>query len=417
MKLLTFLGVGKYYPTEYAWHEQTYISKYAPIASCHFLKPDSLTIFLTEEAEEGIYPDFKKEIPPAIQPVTLPVPLGRDEGELWQIFTQISQAVTPGEIVAFDITHGLRAFPFLGLLAAAFLRAGLGVKLEAVLYGAFEVRDTSRDPNRAPMFDLSPMLRLLEWATATDRFNRTGDSRYLASLLKEDQKNLAISSAGDNKKLQEIGGLGRLSGLIEGLTQSLRSIRTFQVLEDADRMIEVVEQASPVIQGSASLQPFAMLLDKVVETYSPLQPEASPGKSDMISSLETQRNLINWYFQREQWPEAAALAREWLLGWVMVQLGQTELLGRNRNRIERVLGSEGRELINSKKTNNGFSPLFLGGLIDSEHVVELWLQVSDMRNDFLHAGYRDEPATPNSLIKKLTHCLQEINQLPLDPAI
>ena len=413
MKLLTFLGVGKYFLTQYAWQGQTHTSKFAPVASCHFLKPNRLTVFLTEEAEDLVYPEFKAEIPGGIQVEPLPVPLGKDEAELWQIFSQISQAVSPGEAVAFDITHGLRAFPFLGLLAAAFLRVGFSVQLEAVLYGAFEVRDKSATPNLAPMFDLSPMLRLLEWASATDRFNRTGDSRYLASLLREDQKNLALTSGGDHEKLQEIGGLGKLGGFIEELTQSLRCIRTFQVIEDADQMIDIVAQARPVIQRSASLQPFAMLMEKMVSTYSPLRLEPQVGEKRAVASLRTQRNLINWYFQREQWPEAAALAREWLVSWVMFKLGQNQFLDRNRHRIEQVLGSEGQELIKARQAGEPFSPMFLRGLEDGVHVVELWTQVSDMRNDFLHAGYRKNPASPGSLIRKLTNCIQEINQLPL----
>lgn len=415
MKLLTFLGVGNYYPTEYTYQGKSKISKYAPIASCHFLEPDCLTIFLTEEAEAVVFPDFEKEIPPGIQSVTLPVPIGKDEDDLWQIFSQISRAVSPGEKVAFDITHGLRAFPYLGLLAAAFLRAGLGVTLDSVLYGAFDVRDQHVTPNRAPMFDLSPMLLLLEWASATDRFNRTGDSRYLASLLREYQKTLAISSGGDHEKLHKIGGLGRLGGFIEDLTQSLRTIRTFQVLEDASKMIDVVDQARPVITESAPLQPFAMLMDKVVETYSPLRLDVQPGGNEMAASLDTQRNLINWYFEREQWPEAAAVAREWLVSWVMCQLGESDPLSRARGRIERVLGSEGRELINTRKSRERYIPMFPNELRHAVEVVDLWNQVSDMRNDFLHAGYRKEPSSSKILIKKLTKCIQKINQLHLEP--
>ena len=105
--------------------------------------------------------------------------------------------------MAFDITHGLRLFPLVGLLAAAFLRSGLSVDLQAVLYGAFDVRDRGVTPNRTPMFDLSPMLALLEWSTAADRFNRTGDSRYLASLVSAQRKQLALLARGDPRLLEQ----------------------------------------------------------------------------------------------------------------------------------------------------------------------------------------------------------------------
>jgi CRISPR-associated DxTHG motif protein len=122
MKLLTFLGVANYQETTYTWQELDFTTRYAPAASTHFLKPDALTVFLTEEAEQKIFPDFRKVFPETLEIIPVPVPLGKDVPELWHIFDQVSGSVRPGESVAFDITHGLRSFPLIGLLAAAFLR-------------------------------------------------------------------------------------------------------------------------------------------------------------------------------------------------------------------------------------------------------------------------------------------------------
>ena len=174
MKLLTFLGVSKYEETTYTWQDKEYKCRFAPLASCHFLQPEELIVFLTEDAQQQIFPEFRAEVPKSVRLRAVPVPLGKDEAELWQIFEQVSGAVQPGEEAAFDITHGLRSFPLVGLLAAAFLRSGLDVKLRAVLYGAYDVGKVV-SPGHTPMFDLSPMLSLLEWAAAADRFNRTGD--------------------------------------------------------------------------------------------------------------------------------------------------------------------------------------------------------------------------------------------------
>ena len=204
MKLLTFLGVADYQETCYTWNGEECRTPFSPVASCAFLKPDDVMVFLTEDAQQKVYPNFllelDRKVPEKVKTSALPVPLGKDEQELWSIFDKISGCVQPGEEVAFDITNGLRHFPLVGLLAAAFLQSGLGVKLQAVLYGAFDVgRQVS--PGRTPMFDLSPMLALLEWAAAADRFNRTGDSRYLASLVNSQRKNLAMAAQGDVRLL------------------------------------------------------------------------------------------------------------------------------------------------------------------------------------------------------------------------
>ncbi|HOV07183.1 MAG TPA: TM1812 family CRISPR-associated protein, partial [Anaerolineaceae bacterium] len=111
MKLLTFLGVGKYEKTVYVWNQQEQLTRFSTAASCAFLKPTDLMVFLTEEAQESHFAELQTEIDPAIKIQAIPVPQGRNTQELWQIFDQVSRAVEPGEEVAFDITNGLRSFP------------------------------------------------------------------------------------------------------------------------------------------------------------------------------------------------------------------------------------------------------------------------------------------------------------------
>ena len=109
------------------------------MASFHFLRPSSIIVFLTEAAQHHVFPQFRSSLPPELSVLPVPVPLGANEQELWRIFDCVGNAVQPGEEVAFDITHGLRSFPLVGLLAAAFLRSGLNVS-NAVLYGEDEIR-------------------------------------------------------------------------------------------------------------------------------------------------------------------------------------------------------------------------------------------------------------------------------------
>jgi len=156
MKLITFLGTGRYDETEYTWQEQTKITRFAPVASCEFAQASEAVIFTTSEAEAVHGQALRDLLNIPISFVS--VPKGENEAELWQIFSAIAKSVIPGEEVVFDVTHGLRSFPLIGLLAAAFLRAGLKVELKAIFYGAFDVRNQNATPHRTPMFDLTPMV-------------------------------------------------------------------------------------------------------------------------------------------------------------------------------------------------------------------------------------------------------------------
>jgi len=53
MKLLTFLGTGKYEVTEYTLGERTCLARYAPVAALHFVGADEMTVFATQAAEQA----------------------------------------------------------------------------------------------------------------------------------------------------------------------------------------------------------------------------------------------------------------------------------------------------------------------------------------------------------------------------
>ena len=52
MKLLTFLGKGRYQETTYTWQGQSHSGRFSPVASHSFLTPDETIVFLTEEADQ-----------------------------------------------------------------------------------------------------------------------------------------------------------------------------------------------------------------------------------------------------------------------------------------------------------------------------------------------------------------------------
>ncbi len=412
MKLLTFLGTGRYYETTYLWQGNECTALYAPVASISFLKPSKLIVFLTDEAKEKVFPDFRKALPSDLPVETPPVPLGEDESELWKIFSALLEVVEEGDEIAFDITHGLRSFPYLSLLVAAYLRASMDVRIRAVLYGAFDVRDTTVTPNRAPIFDLSPMLALLEWAAATDRFNRTGDSRYLSSLLREQQKFLALRWQGEPEQLRRLSALGNLMTGMEKITQALRLIRPHRAMETAANLPAYTEKAKPVLAEAAGALPFSMLLDKMNAAYAPLGLRESV--QNQKQALEKERLMIRWYAEREQWVQAAALAREWLVSWVMAHLGiGPETSSTERHRVEGFVNSEAEAYLQAKKAGHSFTPIFLRDIPQVETLLSLWKSFTDVRNDILHAGMRDEPKRPENLIKQIQSALEQIETLPL----
>ena len=415
MKLLTFLGDGKYSQTTYVLGAYECQAKFAPIASAVHLNADSITIFLTEEAQQNHFTtlcaDLKAERP-EIEIVPIPIQQGRNETELWQIFSQIQVAVEPDEEVAFDITHGLRSSPLLGLLAAAFLRSSGKIKLRGVFYGAYEVRD--KENNRTPIFDLTPMIVLLDWSAAADRFVRTGDARFLASLVAERRKELALAAVGDMALKDQAGKLGHLSTALGDVSRSLVLLVHNEVMESVASLPGYVEAARPALERSLGTLPFSSLLQRVTESYQPLAFPAPKDTARMAERLEVERRMIHWYAEHEHWMQAISLSREWLVSWTMLHLNLEDLLTEREN-VEKILGEQARAYRNfrEQKSAGEFDLANLRSVPQAVLALQLWLELSDRRNDIDHAGMREEPKSADTLIKGIEACIKKLDALPL----
>lgn len=412
MKLLTFLGVAKYELTRYAWQDQVCETRYSPAASCKFLQADQLIVFLTAEAQEQVYAGFRAELGPAVEVTPMAVPLGQNEGELWEIFAQVGSCVQVGEEVAFDITNGLRSFPLVGLLVAAYLRSARQVNLKAVLYGAFDV-GKQISPGQTPMFDLSPMISLLEWSAAADRFNRTGDARYLASLVRQQQKGLADQAQGDKTQLAQAGALGSLSANLTDISQALHLIRPVDTMERTAELAARIDAAQPALSRAAAAAPFEMLLDSVKGGFAPLGLAEPLQAENLIRSLEKQRLIIHRYAEWELWVQAITVAREWLVNWFMISLGQEDILEKSsRKDCEERINTEAYQQ-RSQKTNIQTG---LGALPGGLDALKLWSDMVDARNDIDHAGMREQPIKAKNLVAQMQKLIERLDQLPIPEA-
>lgn len=419
LHLLTFLGAGRYYETTYQWQRERVIARYAPVASVQFLRPTRITVFLTQEAREGVFPQFQTELEPYIgdaQLHTRAIPLGRNEQEVWELFDTVVEAILEsGMPFAFDVTHGLRSFPYVALLATAYVQAGFGIPVRAVLYGAFEVRDQSVTPNVAPVFDLSPLLTLLEWAVAADRFNRTGDARYLASLLRQVQKRLAQRYQKAQKDIERlVRPIGLLRETLTNISQALAVIRPHEVRHWAARIPHNIQEARPGLTEALAARPFLRLLDAIARSYQPL---ALPDEAaqNLYRRLLSERALLQWYIEHEHWAQAITLGREWLLSWVMYHLGIQQIDDEEeRKTVEDVLNSEAERWLKAKKQKKPFRSRFLHGIPQLNEVLSLWKALIETRNDINHAGMRKEPGKAADLVDAVQKHIQRLLDLVME---
>lgn len=422
MELVTFLDDAPYPRTTFAYKEKTVSGRFAPAASARFIRPDTLCVFLTTQALETIYAKFVRELPKNINVREIIIPPGRSTAELWEIARLVDLHVPPDQDLAFDISHGPLSFSLVGLVAAIYLRTTRDIELRAVLYAAYGIDkdlEQSEHPGTAgrtltPLYDLCEMLYWLEWFNAIERFNLTGEAARLSRLLKAEKSGLMRQAKGDSQRLAEIGGLSKLSGVLNGMGRALHMIRPDQVVQLSADLPARVDLVRPLFTGRPAELSHGLLVNQMLVNFQELalaDPE-NPANADQV--IITQRNLINWYAERELWVEATTLAREWLVSWVMYQLGQLEFKNRRlRSRIENVLGAEAQDYLSAKEQKQTYQPIFLGDLPGNPEFLALWLQLTEVRNDINHAGMRPQPGRPEELITRSKNSIKMINSLPV----
>ena len=383
MKLLSFLGTGNYQETTYFAGNRECRTNIFPLAVVEWLKPSEAIFLLTKEAKaHKNWTDLQAKIPKSCSVTSVDIPIGKSETEFWEIFKKLTESLSQSnDEIVFDITHGFRSLPILGLLAAAYLRVASSIKLKAVLYGAFEAKDETT--NRTPVFDLTPFLQMQNWAIATDKFIKDGNAKEIANLLKLSPASISwnletISTVRESSPIK----FQQLATSLENLSIALNISRPTEIAFESKRIIQKLEDSTQV--SSEWIQPFELLRERVIDTYSDFR------EDDLVS----QRKLIKWFAEHGKQSQAILLAREWLISWAGNKINEND-----------------RDIVCEYLNNRCNGANLLKNLAEWRQVEKVWIDVRDFRNDLAHYGIgRRKPKTLQEFLtfaKKISETLEK----------
>jgi CRISPR-associated DxTHG motif protein len=406
--LLTFLGTGHYQPCRYqiddlVSREETFFS----VALAEMLKPQKCiclqTLASSNKHGSQLASDFDRI---GIELSSIPIPEGKVEAELWIIFEALTEHIPHGATLHFDITHGFRSLPLLGLIALNYLRSTRQVIIGGLHYGAWEARDQN---NLAPAFNLTPFITLLDWTTAAEQFRDTGSAVKLASLLATTQQQLWQSSA-PSAKADLPTRLKSLANELTRASQNLLLLRTGSLSESSSRLESALRTAEADITGHA--KPF-------LEVLSPVRKELSRFSD---TDLATLRDLIAWLADRGQTAAALTLASEWLTSYAMVMSGITAHQANYTTRKPYSLAialMENPEMPLEEGTT-AITALDCIALLNAKlQPIEIDLlkkaasQIRSARNDLNHAGFNDQPASAATITARANEVSQMLSRIPL----
>lgn len=379
MKLIAFLGTGEYKCATYRWNDQTYKTSFVQEAFVHWLKPETTCVLLTKEARKKHWNDLSQRLQGHTQIVEVDIPDGKSEAELWRIFEKISDAVCEGDEIAFDITHGFRSLPMIAMLTIAYLKQVKGVKVQYVLYGAYEARNDKDQV--APVFDLTLFADLLDWLAAAKMFTATGDSSELGRLIQDvqDAAHRNKEAYGDSLPL----ALKNFGAALKEVSNDLLLARVPNLPKSVINLIEKQKRASTEVPQWA--RPLTLLLDKIAATYAPFRDD----------SLPTQATLIRWYLDHNHIAQATTLAREWVVNYY----AQQKSLSRD----------DAEKELNQRANNQ-----------ENDELVQLWSSIRNIRNDLAHCGFgraEGQVLSAASIRQNAEKVVEQIEQLAQQEAV
>jgi CRISPR-associated DxTHG motif protein len=380
--ILSMLGTGNNQLTRYTFGDKSCETTLFPLALKQWFPEASIYALVTAEAEAKHGEALLKAAPDSRL-------IGIQIGEPWSIYQAINNNITAKSQVILDITHGFRSLPMLAMLSIGFLREAKQVKLESLLYGAFEA---AKD-GQTPVFDLTPFVTMLDWANATNRFVETGDARKFETLV--------------------------AGSVLRGIGKDLKDFSDaliFNRTEEANKTAKSLSKKLLSVRDSPrtpAQQPFSLLEDRIVRAIEPIAHE---------NEIFSQFAQVSWYAEKKQFAQAIALAREWM---VSVRIWKTD--GHfSTAKLERELAEDWlhsfakfvdppqekekikkNEEEKSKDRENREKRL-LKVPVQWRSFVVLWDKLADKRNDYAHFGMRPSQSSSGNTRKKILELLQEL---------
>lgn len=398
-KIITFLGK---YPreTRYQYQGNVYSGQVFAEALMQFVEFDELLVFVTEEARQLSLPVLEEKGDPRIKAIDIPI--GRNEDEIWQIFSKVVDSVHKNDVVIFDITHGLRSMPFLVFLFAAYLKSVRNAEIEGVYYGAFELARQDEDIP-APIFDLSDFVKMLDWITAGDQFIRTGDAHWLAELMKT-----------------ENGKLGQLPVVLEKISRANAFCDPFQLMDNAYLFNQMVHKMGD--REGSGLQPFWAVQPIISDEIAPfsLSNRQRHGEDKKVAG---EMKIIQWHIEHHQLIQATLMLREVLLDLISLKLEEPlDFRRKHRSTIERAvsgLNQIGRRNSDSNgEEDDEFTPADLNQFgreiydwDDADEIKLIWSSLQNLRNTFAHAAHQAQPMRLDSVERTIHDIYQKVKLL------
>lgn len=338
------------------------------------------------------------------------IPDGKNEDEIMEIFSRLFSFIKEGDELHFDLTHGFRYLPMLVTVLANYSRFIYPeVTIEHMSYGNFEMKNKN---GNCTFIDLLPLHTLQEWTFAAANYLENGYTKKLVELSQNNAETFIKDSNNSKSKDTLKGFFNNLNDFVNDMLHC----RGMNII--GSTTIGHLKESSKELLSIQLQEASKALLEKVEKS---------------LEDFDCNKNVLNgiaasrWCLNNNLYQQSITILEETVISLICEENGlaidnpnERDLVGmafsitmyeipEEKWGIKQSLPDEKKEVYRNLLKKLLSSPRieqFMGSFI-------VFFQI---RNDFNHAGMRQNPSTSDKLREQIEGRINKIeNELKEHP--
>ena len=428
---LSMLGTGFYGETIYVNNENSFESsptRYIQQATLqcigaeNWTENDAMIIALTESAKEKNWivagnkrkkmqttqeeeytglKDILTLLNLPIQTIELPIPDGKHEDEMWQIFTSIYEKLEQGDELYIDLTHSFRYLPMLLLVLVDYARFLKNVVVKSMTYGNWEARNLAT--NKAPIVNLMPIIALQNWTSAASEFVKNGNADAILQATNEGLRDLLRAGNRDKQIIE----LNKASKNLNNWVNQIRTCRGKGIMSSQEFNILQTRLNN---SDKNILKPLTPILNRITQSFN------DNGFIEGNSGIANAYAAAKWCVEMKLWQSAITILEEAIITLVCDKVGLTHDSIPNRELVSSALHIKSNDIPQEKwKIKDGeeenLKIVLSTDLFENKEFLKEYQKIKDLRNDFNHSGMRQTCKSAQSVINSIKDLVEKSSYL------
>ena len=337
------------------------------------------------------------------------IPDGKDETEMWEVFSNLYEKFEVGDEFYIDLTHSFRYLPMLLLVLSNYSKTLKNISVRHISYGNYEARDQSITPNKAQLMDILPLSKLQDWTYAATDLIKNGNPARLVSLSNSNSLTPLLRSMG--KKSEERKAIeDSFNGYVTALQKLISDLKLCQgpdlldgcsiydYAEQYDKVKNLLPQyiKDPSRKNKGVISPIPPIIENIHQTFSDWETTAT--KKDTIIKIDGKKKKEEtkwtWKINKEEIGiRNGYKAAKWCYDYQLYQQAVTILQENITTEFCFLLGVNHRNYTERDKASKLLLFGYSGKSFEDNEVktfrekyASMFIDIVNIRNSYNHAG-------------------------------